>query len=333
MLGKLFETLYLKVFVNIVVGKSKSSVYIELCKDNRVINSDQELFSTTTINEEMKEFIHTYIDESPYYYISVLDTSDAQGAIPICGKAEHAKFFDDTASKYMCHDKKWTYYTAKSDLTEIQNSYGNIGVDFIFSPFVLLNSFFKDKIQTHTAMFILIEENYLSLAVFENSQLLFAEHLDMQNYHEDELLLDDENGDLDLNEEMTEIDSLENLETLDDFADIEDLDAIEDLDEFSDSKDLEEELSIESEEDFPVQDSEGFNEDYQRFLLIQSAINNFYKDEKYKSAFIETTYIADSVGVSGDLKRYLEEEMFLTAYVRHIDLSAELCDIAKREVE
>ena len=335
MLGKFFETLYLKVFVNIVVGKSKSSVYIELCKENRVINTDQEVFSTTTINAEMQEFIETYINESPYYYISILDTSDTQGAVPVCGKSEHSKFFDDSASKYLCYEKKWTYYTSKSDLTTIQNSYANLGVDFIFSPFVLLNSFFKDKIDTHTAMFILIEENYLSLTVFENSKLLFAEHLDMQNYHEDELLIDDNDDlelDLEVNQEITEIDSLDNLEIIDDFAEIEDLDAIEDIDEFAASKDLEEELAIESEDDFPVQESEGFNEDYQRFLLIQSAVSNFYKDKKYQSAFIETTYIADSVGVSGDLKRYLEEEMFLTAYVRHIDLSTELGDIAKREV-
>ena len=332
MLGKFFENLYLKVFVNIVVSKSKSSVYIELCKDNRVINSDQEVFDTTTINADMEEFIHTYIDESPYFYISVLDTSDAQGAVPVCAKSEHAKFFDDSASKYICHEKKWTYYTSKSDLTAIQNSYDNIGVDFIFSPFVLLNSFFKDKIDTHTAMFILIEENYLSLAVFENSQLLFAEHLDMQNYHEDELLIDNNDLDLDLdiNQEIEETDSLE---SLDDFTEIEDLDDIEDIEEFSDAKDLEEELTIESEDDFPAQESEGFNEDYQRFLLIQSAVNSFYKDKKYKSAFIETTYIADGVGVSTDLKRYLEEEMFLTAYIRHIDLNAQLAHIAKEELE
>ena len=31
--------------------------------------------------------------------------------------------------------------------------------------------------------------------------------------------------------------------------------------------------------------SDGFNEDYQRFLLIQGSLNSFYKDPKYESQF------------------------------------------------
>ncbi len=188
-------------------------------------------------------------------------------------------------------------------------------------------------------MFILIQENYLCLSVFDKSELLFAKYLDMENYEEDDLLSMDDGDEIDLDltheEELGDIEDLDELESLDDFGDIEDLDAIDDIDEFSDSKDLEEELSENSEnseENFPQQESEGFNEDYQRFLLIQGAVNSFYKDKRYKSSFIETTYIADSVGVSSDLKRYLEEEMFVTAYIRHIDLTTQLCEIAKREV-
>ena len=85
-------------------------------------------------------------------------------------------------------------------------------------------------------------------------------------------------------------------------------------------------------QDFPIQDSDGMNEDFQRFSLIQSAVNTFYKDEKFESEFIENIYIGDGVGVSSDLKRYLEEEMFLNVYIRHLDLAGELCTIAKMEL-
>ena len=69
-----------------------------------------------------------------------------------------------------------------------------------------------------------------------------------------------------------------------------------------------------------------------RFLLIQSAVNKFYKDDRFKSEFVEAVYIADGVGISKDLKKYLEEEMFLSVYVRHINLAHELCNTAKLEL-
>ena len=66
-------------------------------------------------------------------------------------------------------------------------------------------------------------------------------------------------------------------------------------------------------------------------MLIQSSINRFYKGFLYDSKFIESAYIADSIGMRGDLKRYLEEEMFLSVFVRHLDLYAEVCEAAKAE--
>ncbi len=143
MLSKFFENLYLKVFVNIIVGHSSSTVYVELCKDDRVLNSDQDVFSTTTINNEMQEFIYSYINETPYYYISVLDTSDTQGAVSSCQKSELSSFFEVASSKYICNDKKWTYYTSKTELALLKNSYAKIGVDFVFSPFLYLVIFSK----------------------------------------------------------------------------------------------------------------------------------------------------------------------------------------------
>ena len=80
----------------------------------------------------------------------------------------------------------------------------------------------------------------------------------------------------------------------DDFGDIADLDSIDELDDFDETKDIEEELAEnEDMQDYPIQDMDGLNEDYQRFSLIQSAVNTFYKDEKFESEFIENVYIGD----------------------------------------
>jgi len=43
-------------------------------------------------------------------------------------------------------------------------------------------------------------------------------------------------------------------------------------------------------------------------------------------------YIADGVGVTNDLKKYLEEEMFLNVYVRRAEIDAEVCELTKKEL-
>lgn len=347
MFSKLYENLYLKALINIVVGSSKTVVYVEMLNKSGVVDSFEEEFSVKYLSSEMYQYIHSHTKETPYFYISILDNSTSQGALPTCSKQKTGYFYDLSASEYKCFDGKWTYYTSKTDVYEIEKVYKRIGIDFIFSPFLVLANFFQDKINTHLAMFILVEEAALSLSVFKNSELLFAKHLvleeefssdtlDIDDQEIEEAILEDDSIDLDdigSIDDLDGLDELDELDELDSFNDIADLDSIDELDDFDDTKDVEEVLA-ENEDlaEFPVEESDGLNLDYQRFLLIQGAISEFYQNEKFESQFIENVYVGDGVGISGDLKKYLEEEMFLNVYVRHVDLANELCDITKMEL-
>lgn len=332
MISKFLETLYTKVFINIIVENLQTVVYVEVCSKKDVLQSTHKVFETTTINSKMYEFVRSFFKETPFCYISVLDKSSNQGAAPTCSANEMQNYFDINASEYICYSDKWAFYTSEYDLEAIKHEYRSIGLDFIFSPFTIMANFFKDKIENTLAMFVLVEDNYLTFNIFDNSKLLYAEYLDMQHHKDDEdMLLDssleDEDASLgiagvDLEEMSLDDDS----SGFDDFSNIEDLDSSDDMDEFSEEQEVQE--SVDSDVDIS---SEGFNEDYQRFSLIQSALNTFYKDPKYDSQFIETIYIADGKGTSSELKSYLEEEMFLNVYVRKIDLGAALCEMAKAE--
>jgi len=346
-LTRFFESLYNKVFVNIIVNNSSSEVYIEVCSKKGVLKHYQSSFETTTINNEMLEFITSYTKESPYYYITLLDTSKEQGVIPTCDKHHLSFYHDISTSEHKCAHKNWSYYTSKIDLYDIEKRYADIGMDMVFSPFIVLANFFKDKIDSHFAMYILITESALCVIIFEESQLLYGKYINM-NYKQDneesflsdeieemDISLEDESidlDDIDADDDIEDIDELEALDDLDDFADIEDLDSIKDIDEFSKNRDVEEEF-FERDEVFSESTNDNFNEDYDRFTNIKNSLGNFYSDEKYESKFIENVYIADAVGVTNDLKRYLEEEMFLNVYVRHIDLNIELLELSKMEVK
>ncbi|QOP45128.1 hypothetical protein [Sulfurimonas paralvinellae] len=340
MLAKIFESLYRKVFVNIVVKRASTLVYIEMYSKKAAVDNVQAEFETIKPDENMLDYITNYTKESPYSYISVLDMSSLQGALPTCSKNKLSYYYDLSNCEYKCYNGKWTYYTAKPELYEIEKTYKEIGVDFIFSPFVVLANFFKDKIDGKLALYALVQDSFISIAVFENGKLLYAEHLDMQTSNDaDDILLSHDIEEEELNLEsdagidLEDIDVDDESSELEDFSDIEDLDSIEEIEEFDDSKDIEEEL-LESQDaiEESTEEEGSFNEDYQRFSLIQTSIAHYYKDERYESAFLENMYIADGVGVTKDLKKYLEEEMFLNVYIRKTEIDAEVCELAKEEL-
>lgn len=345
MLDKIGAFLYHKVYVNIYISSDSWNIYIEKRNRNSLIDSESKNFNITTIDDSVIKYIKFFTKDTPYFYISILDSSSTQGAAPTCEHIEINKFYDKTLSKYGCYKNKWSYYTSKSDLDELKDNFTDIGVDFIFSPFLVLANFFKDKIDTHLSIFLLIQESSISLSVFDNSELLFAQHLNLKSeFDSEDFSIDDDTDEISLEEvqeESIDLDNLDvddNLDDLDVFGDIEDLDSIEEIDEFADiDEDLEEE-SIKSNKDLNKHNSlseneELFDEDYQMFASIQDSIKIFYDDEKYNSKFIESIYIADSIGISGDLKSYLEEEMFLSVYIRQINIGAEISELAQAELK
>ena len=337
-LSKIFEALYVKVLVNIIIQKTKTLIYIEVYGKKGIIEHIHNEFDATEPTQEMVEFISSYTKETPYFYIAYLDPSNTQGVIPTCNKNRLSYYKDISSCEHLCFENRWTFYTSKSELYELEKTQELLGVDFIFSPFVVLANFFQDKISSSVSLYILILEESIALSVFEDSELLYGEYLVVKPTNDDEETFSHEDDDviemedaLDESIDLEDIDVDDNIESLEDFGDIEDLDSIEEIEDFSDNRDIEEELQ-ESEMELEDGDEEHFNQDYNRFALIEESVANYYKDDRYESKFLENIYIADSVGVSRDLKKLLEEEMFFNVYIRHIDIGVEVSEISKKEL-
>jgi len=332
MLSKILETLYTKVFINIIVGDSKSVVYLEVVSKDEVISSESESFKTNILSTDMYTYIKSCISKSPYYYIAILDKSANQGAVPTCNDTK--RYIDTTVLNTICIDKEWTCYTSQDDIKDLKYEYQSVGLDFIFSPFSILSKFFKDKINSSLSIFTLLEEKNISLCVFNNGKLLYAEYLHKKIFSEEDSLMmdtivedDDEDMSLDFDGiNLDDLDADESMTSLEDFGDIEDLSTDIDIEEFSEAQEIKE---IAEEKEISVDD---INDDYNKFIMIQDSINNFYHDDKYDSEFVESIFIADSIGISSDLKKYLEEEMFLNVVVRKIGLEKELSDMARAEI-
>jgi hypothetical protein len=337
------KLLYNEIYINIVQGSEKTDIYVEELVSKGSVIAHEESFNSS---EKVKiyEYIISFVNRSPINYITILDPSLSQGAFPTCSSADMAQFCDLGANEHICVGKNWGYYTSKLDLLQLQGRYKKIGLDFVFSPFYMLQNFFKDKIEGELALYILVTEDYMALCVFENSNLKFASLQDMQKEtdenddlimdvgDDDELLLadlEDESSvdldDIDIEDDDDDIDGLDDIDDLDDF------DSFDDMDDFTmDGSDDDTFSSTEK----PLDDVIGqstFGEDYHRFSLIQSAVNTFYKDSKYDGQFIQSVFVADGIGLNNEFKRFLEEEMFLNVFIRRLDIGQELCELAKVE--
>ena len=340
--NKLIERLYLKVFVGIATSYSGADVVVELRKGSKVQERAAKSFGEDETGA-IAAFLEPYLAESPFHYIAYLNTTAEQGVLPVATQKEGEAFADLSTSVTISQNDKWLLYSSKFALDELRNGYSKIGIDFIFSPFNIIERFFKEKLDAPAALYVLAEEDAVTMAVFGEGTLLYGkrlllprEEINLSDSDESDTIRLSFELDVDGIEEGLELDdinAIDDLEGLDDLHEIEDLDTLDDLDSFAEELDDGRSAAADAVEAEPEVETpmEHFGKDYKRFQLMQSALQEYYSDPKFDSRFIESIYIADGCGVSDDLKLYLEEELFVKVYVRRIDIAAEVADLARVE--
>ncbi len=335
-LSRVFERLYAKVYVVIMVFHEKIEVTI-VTQHGESSQKSRVEFEPSQIATELHDFIQQAIAETPFFYISVLNNGINQGAIPTCSRNEAQKYTDISLCKTLCIRGRYLLYSSKYELDTIKKMFQSIGVDFIFSPFTLLERLYKDKINAKAQLYVLLYDEYLVMAIFDHSTLLFGsfERVDSGSTDTafDDKAQEEEAIVFDLEEDGDEDGiSIDDLDALDDLSDLEDLDAIHELDDFTD-----ETLSIvdtpADEMSVTEPEMDDFGVSYQHFLLIQKRVEFYYRSDLYNSEFIESVYIADANDAGDDLKRYLEEELFLNVVIRNVSVGDELLSLSMEEVQ
>jgi len=333
------KRLFQKIFVAIVPVKDGNDVLIVGTKKNKIVFKERKHFEGTEPNEFCNKFIQNHIEDTPYYYIALLNPDPIQGAFEGCSHNTSTTHVDTSNAKTLCRDKKWMIYTSLKEVGSLKKRYAAVGLDYLFSPFSIIEMFFKDKIGGHLAMYVLAQPASMSVAFFEEGKLDYAHHYQLYGSVVQEEIASIEELPMSFEEEREEepsginLDDIESLDDLDIIDDLDDLGNIEDLDNLDDISDFHEDDSFLEPEEI-VQPKEKtahrFSDEYKRFELVQKALVKMYESEHCKNRFVETVYIADAFGSTGELKQYLEDELFLSVMSRKIDLCEEvvkLCEI------
>lgn len=350
-LSALIKNLYQQIFIGIVVQHTQARVCVQMRKGNKLEKEVLKEFeiSHSKPSTELNSFIKSYMDESPFSYVAVLNDALTQGALPTCSMHEAESFSDLSSSVTLCNEDEWMVFSEKSELNALQKRFSATGVDFIFSPFLFLSHFFADKLEGKATLLVLIQKDYLSLSIFFEGKLLFAQHFTMVDGVEEEEMtevieestedslgfdLDDEDSlsiNLDDIDALDELDALDDLDNLQDLDDLDDLDDIEDFEESLNEAVEESEVALEEAKTKYDSKIDNFSDDYKHFQLIQAALNQFYGDDKYNSQFVEDVYIANTGESGHDLVQFLEEELFVSVYKRTVDIEKEIVKMAIKE--
>lgn len=341
----MLERFYQKIFIAIVVEEKAHEVTVTGVKNGKILFKERKRFEESEPTPQLFTYIRKYIEQSPLHYISLLNPDLNQGVLSGCSMKDVAEEVDSSGIKMVCRNKKWMMYASVHELENLKKRYKSVGLDFIFSPFSVLEYFFADKIGGDFALYVLAQKDSFSIVFFDKGNLEYAHNYSM---HPSQMLVeetsvgggfaldtmyDEEEKGIRLDEIET-LDDLDIIDELDNLSDIEDLDSLDEIAEFSeDIPTYEEERVREPQGKELKEQMDRFNDDYRRFELIQRTLTQFYAGEHCRDRFVETVYIADAYGSGAELKRYLEEELFLSVLIRKIDLGDAVISLARVEKE
>ncbi len=345
----MLERLFKKIFVAIISGKEGYDIQSMVVKNKKTLHKEIRHFEGDVPSAVMIRYINDVIDPSPFFYISTLNVHANQGAYDGCSKpSEHLQNQDTVGIQTLCREEKWTQYAAHDALYQLRSHYNAIGIDFIFSPFSMIEYYFADKIKSSFALYAFGMPELFSIAIFDGGKLEYAHHYARGSSKsitmEEEVstlefaspALGDENTEgAILLDDIEDLDDLDLLDDLDSFGDIANLDDLEEVSEFSEDTPTPEEKRQERERNAnAVKDEiDASSEEYQRFEFIQKTLQRFYASSHCHNRFVETVCIADTSTGGDELKRYLEEELFLNVLIRKVDVCEGINALAQAEEE
>jgi hypothetical protein len=308
--------------IAVVLEEKQCKIYVKKIKNLKEIHIERKSFdidSKEQLTPQIINYLNSLQDMHEQTYVALFLNTLGQGAISGCNTGAYEKFGVDKKSvKSICVDNRFTIYASLIDINWVDKIFKNVGLDFIFSPFLVLNSFIKKDSDTLTKdeirLYILNTNNGLTIMIKQRAKLLYGSFFNLAK--EENLLYEDfESGD------SSDVDNLEE-ELFDEFDIDEDNQEVAEMQEFDDS-------IVFDDEDM----QSGLSQKDMRFVkYLDASLKEFYNSDLYESSFISSVKIYDDAGINEDVIRYIEDELFLDISTENINILEAVCEIAEEEV-
>ena len=306
-------------FLALIVEEKRCKVKQRVIKGEDTLFVEESTFeieSKDKLSDEVIDYVNSLQDEYPHTYIALFLNTLGQGVIPACDKEALKKFsVDKDRVKTVCVEDRYLIYGTLIDIKWADKTFGDIGLDFVFSPFLILDHFIKkdiddEDVEIDTIMlYVLNTGNALTVMIVKEEELLFGSFF---NIAKDENLLYTDYGDGG-DDIFAELDFVEDDELL--------IESLTDLEEISGFENSEQEEKIE------------LSEQDERFVkYLSAALKEFYSNALYESEFIQSMRIFDDIHINPNVVKYLQNELLLDVSSANISVRNALIDLSRKEV-
>lgn len=316
-LSKIVRPFFSNVFMAINIDSSICTIKVLRLKESKVVEEFDREFKIfdDELPVEMIKFIKSYKRRFPFSYIGVIAKTYNQGVFHTKKIDELHKVGIEPRECKILKFKDWCAYIKKSEIVDMQKYFSRFdGVDYIFSPFVLIFLSVQKKLDSSLRLYILCEKSNIALFIANRDNVYFAGYFMVEGEIEQASRV---NGTL-LEKQDTKNDdkySLEEFENLD-------LGFIQDEDE-------------EEQETEQIKNANQAIGDIAKASVIanviQSSLNEFYTNEFYDEGFVEEVICLDSLGMSSEMIACIQDITMLEVSRQQFFLQDELLALTQQE--
>jgi len=336
------------LFVAVILNESESILRAKVLKDGVIKKTFTKTFTHTESSDALESSVENYLialqEQYAFVYIAFFLGAMGQGAIEGVGSSAFSKHTVDSDNVFSVSvNKQWSAYASYIEIKWAKNLFSEVGLDLIFSPFMVLNDFVvSQKLKSKPTCYLLNSQDSFCVAIMEEKKLHFGAFFKTQS--DAAFTNSTEVNDWENEEKEEGVTALGDITELGDAYDDDD-----DLSDLGELGDLEDMKSVDSFSDVDTPKTighfKGFDtvskedtslELYGRDLLVykylKSSLEEYYHNSLYESAFIEEIIIFDGYEISSDLIRQLEDELMMDVEIHKVDISDRVCDLAIQEV-
>ena len=200
-------------------------------------------------------------------------------------------------------------YATKAEINWADKAFSKIGLDFIFSPFLVLDHYIQkeEHISEQVTLYILNTNNALTIMIHKGTQLLYGTFFNVAK-EENLLYTDFEDDD----------NAFEEIDIDEDDLEMDDIGTISDNSNFVNTI-LKERAQV--------------SEQGERMIkYLNTALKEFYSNSLYESDFITVAKIFDDAGMDEGVIAYIENELLLDTHALNISVRDAILELAEIEV-
>ncbi len=319
---KLIRPLFSDVFIAINVDDNICQIRVLRTKKEKILEEVEKEFKIIdrVLPYDAVRFIENYKKHYPFCYIGVVSKTQDQNIFHVSKIKELPKIGVDIREYRTLAIGDWGIYIKKSEIDRIQRFFGKFhGVDYIFSPFVLLYKRIKDRLEPELKLYVLQEKTHIAMLVANKDDVYFSKFLSVEMLEsgargvENPLFFNNETG---------------GGSTFGGFEDL-DLDFMRDLDFKEEGEPRVDESEKRAQEASVVVDE--ISRAAVVAGIIQEALSEFYDNEFYEEGFVEEIVFLDNIEMKQEAADYIQQTLLLPVQRMQIKLMEDVLESVQQE--